>query len=43
MPAFGSPEVALVGLTVGQTYLILIDFYSGGHTNGPHTITITCP
>lgn len=42
-PAFGPPEISATGLTVGANYLILVDFYSGGHTDGPHTIEITCP
>jgi hypothetical protein len=42
-PAFGPPEISATGLTPGQPHLILIDFYSGGHGDGPHTISITCP
>ncbi|MCK4658300.1 MAG: hypothetical protein KAV82_02155 [Phycisphaerae bacterium] len=41
-PDFGPPEITLAGLVPGETYLVLVDFYSGGHTNGPHTIALTC-
>ncbi len=42
-PAFGPPRINATGLVSGQTYLLLIDFYTGGHTAGPHTLQITCP
>jgi len=42
-PAFGAPEMSVTGLTPGLTYLLLVDFYSGGHTDGPHQLTITSP
>ncbi len=42
-PAFGPPQISAVGLNPGSSYLILVDFYSGGHTAGPHSIEITCP
>jgi hypothetical protein len=40
---FGAPQISATGLVPGQTYIILIDYYSGGHGNGPHSIEITCP
>lgn len=42
-PNFGPPQISAVGLTPGSNYFILVDFYSGGHTAGPHSIEITCP
>jgi subtilisin-like proprotein convertase family protein len=46
---FGAPDLFVGGLNPGDTYFILIDFYSGGHDlpddgtfDVDNTITITC-
>ncbi len=42
-PGFGAPLMVTGGLTPGQTYFVLVDFYSGGYDETfDNTITVTC-
>ncbi|NOX57312.1 MAG: hypothetical protein GXP29_00440 [Planctomycetes bacterium] len=42
-PGFGAPSMIAGGLVPGQTYLLLVDFYTGGYDPlADNTITVTC-
>ncbi len=42
-PGFGAPVKIVGGLTPGQTYLVLVDFYQGGYdVAADNTFTVTC-